>query len=718
MSVFTQSRSYVIRIIFAVAFFVIIARLFALQVVSSKYEKAAYENALFKKIVYPPRGIVYDRKNKAIVTNQQMTDLMVVPSEARGADTAYICELLDIDTAEFKTRMLSAIVKNGRARPSVFEALLTPEKHARLEENSWRLGIGFYLQERSVRQFPLNSGGHFVGYIGEVDSAIIARSDGFYLSGDYVGRSGMESTYEKVLMGKRGVQYWIKDNRNKLVGRFENGEMDEASEAGRGLHTYVDADLQQLAEKLLNNKVGSIVAIEPKTGGIIAMASGPDYNPNDLSGGEKQKNYSKLVLDVSAPLLNRAIKGQYPAGSTYKPLGALIGLDEGVITPRSGIGCNGAYYGCARPVKCTEHWAGHAANLRLAIAHSCNSFFSMAYRVTVDNPQYGGVKQGYAKWREYMNHFGYGVHLGVDLPSEDKGNIPDTSVYNKEYRGSWNSCTNVTLGIGQDKMLVTPLQMANAICIVANKGYYYTPHFVKDFENETKDDTLLSKYRVKHEVLTHIPDTSYETVHSGMQDVVEIGTARIAKIAGINICAKTGTAENYRVINGVRTKLKDNSMFVAFAPRENPKIVVAVVVENAGFGATWAAPMASLMIEKFLNDTLRADRIKEVERINAANLMPSWLEAEQKKADSTRAVYYFNLTKDSTYLKKFFKPKQQETKKDTSKPKQLIAVKPSSPKKDVPKPAAPDTQRIGYLRRSEWIDDLQKHLEKRRAALS
>ncbi|WP_121352702.1 penicillin-binding protein 2 [Flavisolibacter nicotianae] len=703
MSVFTQSRSYIVRIIFAIAFLVIIGRLFTLQVMSSKYQRLAQENAIFKKIVYPPRGIIYDRKGKALVTNTQMTDLMVIPSEARGIDTTYICQLLEIDTTEFKERMLSAIVKNGRSRASVFEALLSPEKHARLEENSWRLGNGFYLQDRPVRNFPFSVGGHFVGYIGEVDSGIIARSEGFYQSGDYVGRSGMEASYEKVLMGKRGIQYWIKDNRNKLVGRFENGELDEQPAAGRALNTYVDAELQQLAEKLLQNKVGAIVALEPQTGGILAMVSGPDYNPNELSGSEKQKNYSRLVLDVSGPLLNRAIKGQYPAGSTYKPLGALIGLDEGVITPQSGIGCSGAYYGCARPVRCTEKWAGHAANLRLAIANSCNSFFSMAYRVTVDNPRMGGVKKGYAKWKEYMNHFGYGAPLGVDLPSEDKGNIPDTSVYNKVYRGSWNSCTNVTLGIGQDMMLVTPLQMANATCIVANKGYYYTPHFVKDIENETKDDTLLNRYRRKHEVLTHISNEDYETVHAGMQDVVDAGTARVAQIPGISICAKTGTAENYRVIDGVRTKLKDNSMFVAFAPRENPKIAVAVVVENAGFGATWAAPMASLLIEKYLTDSLRPERVKEVERIGSASLMPSWLAREQYKADSSRAYYYFHLTKDSTYIKKFFR-RAAATKKDTVKTTRPVTPKPVTPKPEAP-PAAPE-QRIGYLHREElWNEE-------------
>lgn len=715
MSVFTQSRSYIVRIIFAIAFLVIIGRLFTLQVMSSKYQRLAQENAIFKRIVYPPRGIIYDRNGKALVTNVQMTDLMVIPSEARGIDTAYICQLLEIDTTEFKTRMVTAIVKNGRSRASVFEALLSPEKHARLEENSWRLGNGFYLQDRPVRKFPFNAGGHFVGYIGEVDSTIIARSEGFYQSGDYVGRSGMESTYEKVLMGQRGIQYWIKDNRNKLVGRFENGELDEQPVAGRGLKTYVDADLQQLAEKLMRNKVGAIVALEPKTGGILAMVSGPDFDPNDLSGSAKQKNYSRMVLDVSGPLLNRAIKGQYPAGSTYKPLGALIGLDEGVITPQSGIGCSGAYYGCARPVRCTEKWTGHAANLRLAIAHSCNSFFSMAYRVTVDNPRMGGVRKGYAKWKEYMNRFGYGVPLGIDLPSEDKGNIPDTSVYNKVYRGSWNSCTNVTLGIGQDMMLVTPLQMANATCIVANKGYYYTPHFVKNIENETAEDTLLNRYRQKHEVLTHISNEDYEIVHAGMQDVVDAGTARVAQIPGINICAKTGTAENYRVIDGVRTKLKDNSMFVAFAPRENPKIAVAVVVENAGFGATWAAPMASLIMEKFLTDSLRPERLKEVERIATASLMPSWLAREQYKADSTRAYYYFKLTKDSAYIKKFFRRNATVApKKDSVKTTKPAVTKPVAPKPETP-PAVPE-QRIGYLHRDElWNEEL---LTKKRRTLA
>lgn len=691
MSVFTQSRSYIVRIIFLLAFVIILIRLFALQVVSSKYQRLAQENAVFKKIVYPARGIVYDRNGKAIINNTLMYDLMVIPSEAKGVDTAYICQLLEIDTAEFKARMITAIVKNGRSRASAFESLLSPEKHARLEENSWRLGSGFYLQDRPVRTFQYNVGGPFIGYTGEVDSAIIARSEGFYQSGDYVGRSGLEASYEKVLMGKRGIQYLIKDNHNKLVGRFENGELDEQPVAGRGLHSYVDVEVQALAEKLLKNKIGAIVAIDPKTGGVIAMASGPVYNANDLTGQNFKKTYAKFVLDVSRPLLNRAIKGQYPAGSTYKPIGALIGLDEGVITPKSSIGCRGVYYGCNRPVRCTEKWAGHASSLRKAIANSCNSFFCMTYRLTVDNPEYGGVKKGYAKWKEYLNAFGYGHPLGLDVPSEDKGNIPDTVKYNQVYRGSWNSCTNVTLGIGQDMMLATPVQIANAMSIIANKGYSFTPHFIKNIDGEKAGDTLLNAYRIRHKVPIHIPDSSYEVVIEGMHDVTTEGTAaRIPKIPGVEICAKTGTAENFHK----GEKQKDHSVFACFAPMDNPKIAVAVIVENGGFGATYAGPMAYLIVEKYLTDSLRADRIKEADRIADVNLMPSYLPKDQFTADSIRAVYYFNLTKDSSYIKKFLRRGVPEVKKDTLK---KLIVQRSSPKQQRQKPAERDSQQFGLL---------------------
>ncbi len=688
MPVFNQSRSYIIRLIFIVAFLLMVGQLFNLQIVSSKYQKLAQENAVFKKVVYPPRGIVYDRKKRAIVNNVQMFDLMVTPSEVKNLDTAYLCQLLEIDTAEFKARILDAIVRNGRYRPSSFEGLLSAEKYARMQENMWRFeDKGFFLQDRPVRTFPFNVGAHFMGYIGEVDSGIIARSEGFYQPGDYVGRSGLEAYYEKVLMGQRGIQYLIKDHRNRLVGSYERGELDEKPISGRGLETYIDIELQQLAEKLLRNKVGAVVAIEPKTGGILAMASGPSFNPNELTGATFKKTYSRLVLDVSGPLLNRAIKGQYPPGSVFKPIGGLVALDQGVITPSFGYPCLGRYYGCGhgKPA-CTHKNPGHAANLRLAIANSCNAYFAHVYRLTVDNPRMGGVKKGYARWEDYMNDFGLGKQLGIDLPSEDRGNIPDTAAYNKEYRSAWNSCTNLTLGIGQDKMLATPLQLANAMCIIANKGYYYTPHFVRKIEDETPEDLIMAPFRIKHEVLTHISDTAFNAVIRGMNDVVVSGTARSAALPGINVCAKTGTAENFRILDGRKIKLKDNAVFVSFAPMENPKIAIAVVVENGGYGGVAAGPISSLLMEKYLNDTLRTERLQEVERISNTNFMPSYLPRLQYIEDSSRAFRWFKITKDSSYIKKYLrKGSTTPAPKDTSAPKTKIVYR----KPDLMEPEKP-----------------------------
>jgi len=671
MPVFNQSRSNIIRLIFAGMFLIIIAQLFHLQIISAKYKRQAQENALFRKSIYPTRGIIYDRKGRAILNNTILYDLMVTPAQVKNIDTGYFCQLLGIDTLEFRSRILDAKAKNGAFRPTIFEDLLPPDMYARLEENIWKFP-GFNLQERPVRIYPFNAAAHIMGYVGEVDSVILKRSNNFYQLGDYVGRSGLEQYYEKELMGQRGIEFWLKDNKNRLVGHYQNKLLDTPAVAGKNLHTYMDIELQQLAEKLLTGKTGAVVAIDPRTGGILAMASGPDFDPNRLTGPDKQANYASLVLDVSGPLLNRAIKGQYPAGSTYKPLGALIGLDEGVITPASGYDCHGVYYGCPHPVKCDEHGPGHAANLRLAIAHSCNSFFSNTLKLEIDNPEYHSARRGLMKWKEYVNAFGLGHRIGVDLPSEDGGLIPDTATYDKEYHGQWNSCTMVGggLGIGQDKMSVTPLQIANSICIVANKGYYYTPHFMERVERSgeeaPEEDTLLRRFRQKHEVLTHISNDAYEIVHSGMQDVVEIGTGRAARIPGINICAKTGTAENYRVIDGRRIKLRDNGMFVCFAPRENPRIAIAVVVENSGHGSVWAAPIASLLVEKYLNDALREERIKEVDRIAGVNIMPKFLVRVQFRDDSVRAAIWARQSGDSTRLKKYQDPAFRAVMLDTT----------------------------------------------------
>ncbi|HVY75483.1 MAG TPA: penicillin-binding protein 2 [Puia sp.] len=686
MPVFNQSRSNIIRLIFAGMFLIIFAQLFNLQVISTKYKKWAQENALFPKRIYPTRGIIFDRHNRPILNNTIMYDLMVTPSQVKNIDTAYFCQLMEIDQNEFRDRILDARIKNGPFRPTIFEDLLPPDLYAKLEENLWRFP-GFNLQERPVRVYPYNAGAHIMGYVGEVDSSILKRSNYYYQLGDYVGRSGLEQYYEKQLMGQRGIEYWIKDNKNRLVGHYANHELDTEAVAGRNLRTYLDIELQQLAEKLLANKMGAIVALEPKTGGILAMASSPDYDPNSLTGPDKQKNYGKLVLDVSAPLLNRAIKGQYQPGSTYKPLAALIGLDEGVITKQSGIACTGYYYGCNKVYKCTETAPGHAANLRLAIAWSCNSFFYNTFRLTLDNPRLGGPREGLMKWKEYVNHFGLGERIGVDLPSEDGGNIPDTSAYDKDYRHSWNSCTMVTMGIGQDKMLETPLQMANSMCIVANKGSFYIPHFVKDIDGDSPDDTILDKYRQKHEVLTHISDDSYETVISGMQDVTEIGTARAARIPGINMCAKTGTAENYLILEGRLTKLNNNSIFVCFAPRENPQIAVAVVIQNAGFGARWAAPIGSLLVEKYLRDTLSAARVEQATMIANTNLMPGYLIRLQYHTDSLRAVAWAKLTNDSTRLRHLQDPVVRRQLMDTLHKQSVRVTIPFGPRPRQVQPA-------------------------------
>ncbi|MGB4770947.1 MAG: penicillin-binding protein 2 [Chitinophagaceae bacterium] len=686
MSVFNQSRQTVVRVIILAVFVVLIARLFVLQLLSPQFKLQAMDNAVDRKIIYPDRGLIFDRNGKSILENTVTHDLMIVPTQLKGIDTLGLCSILDIDTTEFRKRLVTSIVKNGRYRPSVFEGALSIEKFVKLQENIYRFEPGFYLQDRPIRSYPYKVAEHVLGYIGEVDSNILKRTNYFYQLGDYMGLTGLERSYENILMGQRGVQYRIKDNKNRLVGTYENGAYDTAAIAGRNLRTYMDIDVQVLAEKFLANKLGAIVAIDPKTGGIIAMASGPTYDPNLLTGSLRKLNFSYLLTDTAKPLYNRAIKGQYPPGSTIKPTQALIALDEGVITPQYGIGCNGTYYGCRRPINCTEKWSGHATNLRMAIAHSCNSYFSQIYRLAVDNRKFKNVDEGYAKWKEYMNSFGLGVRLGVDIPSEDKGLIVDTSFYNKLYNSSWNSCTNVFLGIGQGEMQATPLQMANMMCIIANKGYYYTPHFVEKIDGQGEADTVLNRYKVKHSV-THIPDTIYNLVQLGMQDVIEAGTGRVAKIDGITMAGKTGTAENYGIINGKREKLQDHSWFVCFAPRENPKIAVAIIVENAGFGATWAGPMARMVIEKYLNDSLSAKSKLDSARIAEKEIILPIVKAKRMRLDSLRRVRLAREMGDSSNTDLPEAPPTPKLKRAAEMPVKKDSV-PAKPKPDTTKAIA------------------------------
>jgi penicillin-binding protein 2 len=459
-----------------------------------------------------------------------------------------------------------------------------------------------------------------LGYIGEVSPEMLKKEQySSYLQGDYTGMNGLERSYEDILRGQRGVHFLERDNFNRPREPYKGGILDTPEVAGKNLELYLDAELQSYAEKLMQNKLGSAIAIDPQTGGILAMVSAPDYDPNLLRGADRARNYSKLYRDATHPLLNRATQATYQPGSTMKPMTGLIALDVGAITPGFGYPCRGGYYSCGGKPTCLHKEAGHAANFRIALAHSCNSYFVHIYRLTVDAPKFGGVKKGLQKWHEYCSTFGFGRKTGIDIPFEGKGQLPDTNTYNRMYNGSWNSCTNLFVGMGQGEIALTPIQMANAMCIIANKGYYYTPHFVKSIGNDAKH-SVLKPYLKKH-VVSHIPDSTFEVIHMGMQDVVDHGTAGVAKLDGINVCAKTGTVENKAAVNGQAIKMQNHSVFVCFAPREHPRIALAVVVENAGFGATWAGSIASLMMEKYLKDSVSSKRKYLEDKMYNANLV-------------------------------------------------------------------------------------------------
>lgn len=619
-------------IIFAVMTLVIILRLLDLQILNTKYSIIADEQGKFRKVIYPERGILYDRNGKAILRNTVIYDLMVTPSKLKGMDldTAALCHILNIDTAEFKKRIINSIIKNRSYRASVFEPLLPPEKIAKINESMYKFVPAFYLQERPVRDYPFNAGGNILGYLSEVDSPFIKNheSDGYQV-GDYAGRTGLERSYEKVLMGQRGIEFWKRDNKNRLTDRLEKGKYDTAAVPGKNLHLALDINLQILGEHLMENKIGAIVALDPKTGGVLAMVSSPTYDPGLLAGNERRKNFADLLLDPRLPMLNRTVHAFYAPGSTFKTLQALIGLQEGVITPSTRFLCTGAFYGCGKPMGCLD--PGNF-DLQGAITHSCNTYFANVMQRTINNPVYGSVDSSLAVWAGYMHAFGLGHKLGIDIPTELNGFIPTPKTYNKIYgEGHWNFCTFRSVSIGQGEVNVTPLQVANEMAYLANKGWYITPHLVDSIEG---GDTygLLDSFKMKHIPLS-IPDSLFNAVHDGMQGVMETGTGSAAKVPGIVVCGKTGTVENY--YKGV--KQKSHAFFAAFAPRENPRIAIAVICENAGMGANSSAPIASIMIEQYLRDSIpEPDRKAKIETLANLNLMPERIYEATRIRDSLR----------------------------------------------------------------------------------
>jgi penicillin-binding protein 2 len=609
---------------------IIILRLFSLQVVDKKYSIMANEQGRFRMVVYPNRGILFDRNGKAVLRNTVIYDLMVTPSKLYGMhlDTADLCRILNIDTAEFRKRIVTAIIKNRSYRPSVFETSLSEEKIARLNESLYKFVPAFYLQERPVRDYPYDAAGNILGYLSEVDANFLKSHEGEgYQVGDYAGKTGLERTYEKVLMGRRGIEYWKRDNKNRLTGRLENGKYDTAAIPGENLHMALDIDLQTLGEHLMENKVGAVVALDPKTGGVLAMVSSPTFKPSLLTGSERRKHFSQLWLDPRLPMYNRAISAGYSPGSTFKTLQALIGLEEGVITPSTRFLCTGAFYGCGRPMGCLD--PGNF-NLKEAITVSCNTYFANVMQRVINNPQFGSSDSALRVWDKYMYAFGLGNRLGIDMPFERSGIIPTPRTYNRMYGdGHWNFCTFRSLSIGQGEVIVTPLQVANEMAYLANKGWYITPHMIDSIDGGDKYG-MLDSFKLRHHPL-NIPDSIFEAVADGMQGVMERGTGAAAKVPGIVVCGKTGTVENY--YKGV--KQKDHAFFAAFAPRENPRIAIAVICENAGFGANSSAPIASLMIEQYLRDSIaEPDRKALIEKISQLNLIPPRMLDAMRKRDS------------------------------------------------------------------------------------
>ncbi len=633
MSVFNQSRSGIIQIAFGFVFLIIIGQLVNLQVFSSKYKLAAENNAIFRKIIYPDRGIIYDRNGKSILENTIMYDLVVTPVECKGVDTLSLCELMGIDTAEYKKRIKEISFRNGTVRPSVFEPLLSPDMYARLNENMFKFP-GFVLSERSARSYPYSAAANVLGYIAEVDSSFLRKhKDEGYENGDYAGITGLERSYEKILMGRRGVKRFIRDNKSRIQGPFENGAYDTVAVAGKNLHLSLDVELQKLGEKLMNNKVGSIVAINPKTGGILCMVSAPTYDPNYLTGGQRRRHYGELALDPRLPLINRTVSTKYSPGSTFKTIVGIIGLTEGVINANTRIGCSGAYYGCGNgKPKCLD--PGYF-NFKEGIAHSCNTFFATVYKRILDQPRFPDADSGLKNFNQYASSFGLGRRLGVDVPSEKNGNLPISSYYRKIFGRKWNSCNIISNSIGQGEVQTTIVQLANVMATIANKGYYYTPHLVDSIEGGDPNG-LLDSFKVKH-VTRDVPDSVFTQVQDGMQAVMEFGTGAAAQVPGIVVCGKTGTVQNSAKVNGVMVKQKDHAFFGAFAPRDNPKIAIAIICENAGFGAESSAPIASLMIEKYLRDSVAgAERQKRVEVLANKNLIPPIMRLAMARMDSIK----------------------------------------------------------------------------------
>lgn len=578
-----SNRKLVISGFIILIFFIFIIRLFYLQVPDNHYKLSAENNATRHMTQYPSRGLIFDRNGELLAFNKPVFDVLVVKKEVEKFDTLEFCQIVGIEKAEL-IKKFSKI--KSRFKPQIIIKLLSFERYSLLEEKLYKFR-GFYTQTRTIRAYAKPVAANVLGYIGEVNQTTIDNQP-YYQSGDYIGISGIEKSYEKEFRGIKGIKIFTVDVHNRIKGSYKDGEYDSIAFVGANITTTLDARLQAYGEALMANKKGSIVVIEPSTGGILCLVTSPAYNPNLLVGRDRTKNYNILKNNEGKPLFNRAISASYPPGSTFKTVNALIGLQEKVITTKTVLPCNGGYR-VGNFYQSCHH--GGAVNFIHSIQRSCNAYYSQVFMRILRDNKFDSISIAFDNWRNHLLKFGIGRKLQTDLSYELKGIVYTKEHYDKYFNGKWRPLRLVSMAIGQGELGITPLQMANVTAVIANHGYYYIPHIVKEIQGRNSIDARFYKKNY-----VGIDSTYFLPVIDGMELVVKSGTATRAYLPGIIICGKTGTAENPHG--------KDHSIFIAFAPKKNPKIAISVYVENAGYGSTWAAPIASLMIEKYLNDSI------------------------------------------------------------------------------------------------------------------
>jgi len=601
-----DNRKYLIAAMAVLVIVVYIVRLFSIQILDHGYKDAANSNALYYKTVYPMRGAIMDRQGRLVVSNQPSYDIIVTMRQIKDLDTLAFCQSLGITRETFDSRM--ADVKNPRHNPGysswtgqVFMSQLSAADVSDLKQNLYRFD-GFEIVNRIVRRYEYPAGAHLLGDLGEVSKADI-ENDSYYSKGDFIGKQGVEKYYENILRGQKGVQVLLRDARGRIQGSYNDGQADVEAIAGKDLKLSIDIELQMLGEKLMQNKIGSIVAIEPSSGEILCMVSSPTYDPSLLTGRHRGENYSILAARADKPLLNRPIQGTYPPGSTFKTSQALTFLQEGIIDERTLFPCTNGFVFGRLTVGCHSH--SSPISLLPAIATSCNGYFCWGYYRMIGSSKYDSPQDALTVWKDYMVDMGFGYTLGVDLPGEARGMIPNSQYYDRHYRRSWNGLTTISNAIGQGEVTLTPLQIANLGATVANRGFYYRPHVLKLAQDQRPDSIYLEKHQVA------VDRKYYDLVVRGMRLAVQEGTCRVADNPEYEVCGKTGTAEN---------RGKDHSVFMGFAPKENPQIAISVYVENGGFGAEFGVPIGALMMEQYIKGGLSEESQIKADEMSARKI--------------------------------------------------------------------------------------------------